>query len=855
MKKIILAILLTASAAALGAYLKNIPVTVSQPDGSEIMLLSTGDEFFNRLHDDNDFTVIQGNDGWYYYGVRSGDEVRPSGVIAGQVDPQASGLKPGAKISPELYRKKVEAFEYDIPKDKDAPTTGTINNLVIFIRFSDEATSIFNRQRSYYDAYFNKVDGPSLGHYFNEVSYEQLSVVSHYYPHVDDFTTNLSYQDTNPRAYFQPYNASTNPTGYQSDSERTEREHSLLERAVIAVAEEVPSDLDIDSDGDGYVDNIVFLISGAPGAWSSLLWPHRWSLYTKNVVINRKRVMDYNFDLTGTTTYFTVGVICHEFFHTLGAPDLYHYFDDTAPDAVGAWDVMNQTSNPPQYMGAWMKYKYGDWITSVPVISEAGQYTLNPLQSPTGNIYRINSPNSSTEFFVLEYRKQTGLYEASLPGSDNGILIYRINSLYDGNADGPPDEVYIYRPNGTTTAAGQLSSALFSAGLGRTEFNQYSNPYPFLSNGSAGGINIANIGFAGETITFDIALDVKPPKNLVAAAGYGKVELNWNVPEAQEGVTLTHFRIYRNGELLADNILTSSYADQTVTDNETYSYSVSAYYTGTTNGESSLVMTGSFVYSPPASAPYSTFFDSQDDWTQFEAGGATPRWGSSNSANAGGTAPEMMAEMENIDNALSMLVSPAVSTAGIDTLQISFRQFYDGFEPGLTYKVMLSSNKFDWTESGWSFAADYSDNGPSAETIELTEFPDPLYVAFTLDGFLWNYDGWYVDDVTISQKQPSSIQDGIMPSATALYGNYPNPFNPETTISFGLSVNSEIELKIFDLKGALVRTLAKGEFPAGDHRLNWNGRDKNDRQLPSGLYHISLKAGNRYFIHKSLLVK
>ncbi len=848
-------IILTAATVMFGAYLKNIPVTVAQPDGTVLELFSTGDEFFNRLHDINDFTIIQGSDGWYYYGQRSVDEVVPSVFIAGKDDPASSGLNPGVKISEKLYREKVASFNnYETPKGKDAPTIGTINNICIFIRFSDEAEAIFNRQRSYYDAYFNKADGPSLGHYMDEVSYQKLAVTSHYYPHVDDFTTNLSYQDIYPRAYFQPYNASTNPDGYQNDSESTEREHALLERAVLAVSSEIPTDLDIDGDNDGYVDNVAFLISGAPGAWASLLWPHMWSLYSKNVTINRKRVWTYNFDLTGTSTYFTVGVIAHEFFHTLGGPDLYHYWDDTAPDAVGAWDVMNDTSNPPQYMGAWMKYKYVNWIESVPVISEPGQYTLNPLTSPTGNIYRINSPNSSNEFFVVEYRKQTGLYESSLPGSDDGMLIYRINSYYDGNADGPPDEVYIYRPGGTTTAWGALSQALFSKGLGRTEFNQYSDPYPFLSSGADGGINITNVGYAGETITFEIALNVKPPENVTVSCGYGSAEINWTAPDEQAGLTLSYYSVYRDGELLADNITDTNYIDGTVIEDNTYNYSVSAYYTGTTSGESSKSGAEAFTYKTPAALPYSTGFDPPADWSQISVN-CTPRWVSSNTSNAGGTSPEMMAELENPDLAVSKYISPAISTTGADTLLISFKHFYDGYDTGVTYKVQISRNKFDWTDTDWSFAATADDAGPETVSIQLTSFPDPVYVSFTLDGNFWSYDGWYIDDVMIGTKNPNAVEDISAPSATILYGNYPNPFNPETTVTFGLSESSEIELNIYDMKGSLVRTLAEGTYKAGNHSINWDGKNGRGYSLSSGIYYISLKAGGRTFVHKSLMVK
>jgi M6 family metalloprotease-like protein len=857
MKKFLITVL-AITALACGAYLKDIPMTVAQPDGTELNLFATGDEFFNRLHDENDFTVIQGDDGWYYYGVENGGEVIPSAFKAFNTDPASAGLIPGAKISEEIYKKRVASFNnFTVPKDKDAPTTGTINNLCVFIRFSDESESIFNRQRSFYDAFFNKADGPSLGHYFNEVSYEKLTVNSVYYPHVDDFTTNLSYQDIYPRSYYKPYNATSNPNGYQGGdhgSERTEREQSLLERAVLAIAGEVPTDLVIDSDKDGYVDNIVFLISGGPGAWASLLWPHRWSLYTKDVVINRKKVWDYNFNLTGTTSYFTVGVIAHEFFHTLGAPDLYHYYNDTAPDAVGAWDIMNSTSNPPQYMGAWMKYKYGDWIDSVPVISSPGVYTLKPLQSPTGNIYRINSPNSVNEFFVLEYRMQTGLYETGLPGSDNGILIYRINSSYNGNADGPPDEVYVFRPNGTLTANGTINSALFSKSLGRTEFNMNANPYPFLSNGSAGGINITKIGTPGTEITFEIALNVLPPKNIVSSFGYGSVELNWQAPDPVSGHTVSYYKVYRNGVLVSDNVTQTKYIDTQVIADEVYKYSVSAYYTGVTSGESSYIETENLTYKAPYPLPYTTDYTTQTGWTQISVE-CTPRWISSNSAFAGGTAPEMMAVLENFNPAVSRYVSPPVSTAGIDTLLISFKHFYDGFEPGVTYKVQVSSNKTDWTDTSWSFAGTESDAGPETVNIELTTFPDPVYVAWVLDGNQWSYDAWYLDDISLSRKTPSSIEDGSFPAATKLNGNYPNPFNPETVISFDLSKVSDVKLAIYDIKGALVRTLISEKMKAGSHRVQWDGRDDLGQGLSSGVFYISLKAGDKVMTHRSLMIK
>ena len=92
------------------------------------------------------------------------------------------------------------------------------------------------------------------------------------------------------------------------------------------------------------------------------------------------------------------------------------------------------------------------WITSIPTITTTGTYTLNPITSSTNNAYRINSPNSTTEYYVVEYRRKTGTFESSLPGS--GLLVYRINlsipSGQWGNDCGPPDELYVYRPGGTS---------------------------------------------------------------------------------------------------------------------------------------------------------------------------------------------------------------------------------------------------------------------------------------------------------------------------------------------------------------------------------------------------------------------
>ena len=484
----------------MGALLYDVPVELQQPDGTTLHCFASGDEYYSRLHDGGGYTITQSNeDGFYYYALLENSDIVPSTFRADQTqDLTRAGISPRIMIPKEEYLAIRDRW-WDGVETRDAPTTGIVNNLNVFIRFADEEE--FGNARSYYDGYFNNEDGPSMKDYFYEVSYEMLTVNTIHYP-MSDMDSNLSYQDEYPRSYYQPYNAVMNPEGY-TDQERTAREHTLLQNAIAFIESEVPDTLNIDADDDGNVDNVTFLVYGQPGGWADLLWPHRWALYSVQSEINGKRVWDYNFNLS-SGPYFSVGTLCHEFCHSLGAPDLYHYYDDTAPVAVGGWDVMDASADIPQWPSAYIKYRYFDWI-ELEDASGGGTFQLNPLGNPENNAYRLDSSNPN-EYFVIEYRNQEGIYDTNSPGIDSGIVIYRVNDLYSGsgNANGPPDELYVYRVGGTPTSSGVFASAIFSEEVGRTQFNDTTNPSCFLSDESLGGVNITDIGSAGDTIEFTV---------------------------------------------------------------------------------------------------------------------------------------------------------------------------------------------------------------------------------------------------------------------------------------------------------------------------------------------------------------
>jgi len=481
------------------AYLTNAPVSLKQPNNESLECFASGDEFYSWLHDSEGYTIIQSpTSGYYVYAEKQGDELIAGKLIAGKDNPRLAGLKPKLNISETAYQARRSEFDNG-SQTRITPITGTMNNIIIYIRFSDQ--SEFTRQTAAELTRYNSTDtnAVSIRNYYQEASYGILNVQSHLFP-TQVGATIVSYQDIYPRSYFCPYDELSNPNGY-SDSNRTEREKGLVTRAVNNINSMLPPGLDLDVNNDGKADNVVIFIHGSVSGSNNILWPHQSTMGSIVLNLGDKTVDRYNFGIESNSS---VGVFCHELGHTLGAPDLYHYSTSSTYDPVNRWDLMATDWSPPPQFSAYSKFKYFGWIADIPTITNEQVYNLNPLTSATNKAFRINSPNSSTEYYIVEYRKQEGAFESALPGS--GLLIYRVNTLaLNGNGYGL-DELYVYRPSGTLTVNGDPSMANYNADVQRTVFNDNSNPNCFLSNGLPGGIQIHSIGSAGETISFALGV-------------------------------------------------------------------------------------------------------------------------------------------------------------------------------------------------------------------------------------------------------------------------------------------------------------------------------------------------------------
>ncbi|MBU4446678.1 MAG: T9SS type A sorting domain-containing protein [Candidatus Marinimicrobia bacterium] len=93
------------------------------------------------------------------------------------------------------------------------------------------------------------------------------------------------------------------------------------------------------------------------------------------------------------------------------------------------------------------------------------------------------------------------------------------------------------------------------------------------------------------------------------------------------------------------------------------------------------------------------------------------------------------------------------------------------------------------------------------------------------------------------------------PTEFHLYPNYPNPFNPVTTISYDLPEKGHVELIIYNIRGERVKTLIKGFQEGGSYQLNWDGRDQNSEILSSGIYLLQISTGKYLKTNKMVFIR
>jgi hypothetical protein len=106
-------------------------------------------------------------------------------------------------------------------------------------------------------------------------------------------------------------------------------------------------------------------------------------------------------------------------------------------------------------------------------------------------------------------------------------------------------------------------------------------------------------------------------------------------------------------------------------------------------------------------------------------------------------------------------------------------------------------------------------------------------------------------------RAPLGVDDNppAIPNQAELEQNFPNPFNPQTTIRFSLTRRAYVNIAVYNILGQRVTTLADREYEAGEHQVIWDGRDASGRQAASGIYLYQIKSEQLTKSRKMILLR
>jgi len=99
------------------------------------------------------------------------------------------------------------------------------------------------------------------------------------------------------------------------------------------------------------------------------------------------------------------------------------------------------------------------------------------------------------------------------------------------------------------------------------------------------------------------------------------------------------------------------------------------------------------------------------------------------------------------------------------------------------------------------------------------------------------------------------LRKNVGAGSVALQQNYPNPFNPVTKINFAVDKPGNVDVRVFNTRGELVRTITNQWYPQGQHEVSWDGKTQSGGHAPSGIYYVRAKSNGATDVIKAVLAK
>jgi immune inhibitor A len=372
--------------------------------------------------------------------------------------------------------------------------------LILCVDFSDLAAvttipTINNR-------FFSKTQDSFLT-YYKEVSYDKW---------IPNGEVHGWYRAPHPHTYYI-----NNDNGYGVYPNNARR---LVEDTIdLALADPAINWALFDSNGNGKIDNIIVIHSGAEAAWSgstSLFWAHSSTITTTKYAGAKsidKYLLTSEYMYSGATQ--RIGVDCHEFGHMLNLPDLYDNSNNSY--GVGDYSLMGMgcwanNGLKPVHFDAWSKYKLGFMdITKNP----QGVVTVNNVETNADAIkYTTADPN---EYFLIENRQQI-LFDTYLSG--NGLLIWHINENRLNNNDETCYLVGLVQADNLKDLENKYNYGdtgdPFPGSSNKRSFGTTTTPSSLLCDSTTRNMSITSISNSGNSMTFTASVPAivpTPPTN------------------------------------------------------------------------------------------------------------------------------------------------------------------------------------------------------------------------------------------------------------------------------------------------------------------------------------------------------
>ncbi len=496
------------------------PTTKTQPDGSTLTVYVKGNQLTNYLETTDGYTIMKDTDGYYKYAIQNNKgNLLPTSVISREV-----GTRTTAEVS--HLNKTAKHLKYsgttlagiksnfqNNNSNQGAPaglfpSNGVRKALLILIDYPDKP---FTYNVSAFDSLSNTVGYNTNG--------QSGSFRDYYY----DASNGILTLSTDVVGWFT---ADSSRAVYGKSSINGAR--PLIRKAVDAAEASGVDFSQYDGDGDGAVD-VVMVIHSGRGAEETGdfddIWSHRWVLGSSHqVTYDGVVINDYIIQpeaLGSSNKIANIGVLCHEFGHALGLPDLYDTNSDNGGSAgLGKWDIMaggtwNNGGATPGYFSAWCKEQLG-WVTPT-VLTGSGSISGMPAKTAS---YRVNTPDAN-EYFLIETRQQTE-WDTYIPGE--GVAIYHINSSgSNGNEDAK--QVDLESADGLTEMDDQVNSG--NAGdlypnltNSNASFDDNTNPNMLLYDGTMTGSSISNITHSSNLGGFSYSVGGGIITNCISQTGY-----------------------------------------------------------------------------------------------------------------------------------------------------------------------------------------------------------------------------------------------------------------------------------------------------------------------------------------------